>query len=114
MRRARVFLGILLILAVAATVPRAQPSALNASTLAALKFRTIGPAAMSGRIVDIAVVESNTSTYYVASATGGVWKTMDNGTTFDPVLQNEAVASVGCVTVSQSNPTVVWVGTGEA
>ncbi|MBI3400741.1 MAG: hypothetical protein HY048_04915 [Acidobacteria bacterium] len=116
MGKARVFLGILLVLAVGSTtIPLAQPaSTLTPSLLNALKFRTIGPAAMSGRIVDIAVVESNTSTYYVASATGGVWKTMDNGTTFDPVLQNEAVASVGCVAVSQSNPTVVWVGTGEA
>jgi len=114
MAKTCVFLGILLVLALASTVPRAQQSPLNASTLAALKFRTIGPAAMSGRIVDIAVVESNTSTFYVASATGGVWKTMDNGTTFDPVLQNEAVASIGCVTVSQSNPSIVWVGSGEA
>ncbi|MBZ5556611.1 MAG: hypothetical protein LAO77_04980 [Acidobacteriia bacterium] len=114
MAKARVFLTILLVLATVRAVPRAQSQALNASTLAALKFRTIGPAAMSGRIVDLAVVESNTSTFYAASATGGVWKTMDNGTTFDPVFQNEAVASVGCVTVSQSNPSIVWVGSGEA
>src|SRR5712692_3849241 len=79
-----------------------------------LRFRTIGPAAMSGRIVDVAVVESNMSTFYVASATGGLWKTTDNGTTFTPVFQHEAVASIGCVTVSQSNPNIVWVGTGEA
>ena len=82
--------------------------------LARLEFRTIGPATMSGRIVDIAVVESNTAVFYAASATGGLWKTSDNGTTFVPVLQNEAVASLGCVTVSQSNPDIVWVGTGEA
>jgi photosystem II stability/assembly factor-like uncharacterized protein len=115
MAKARISFSILLVLASTATIPRAQQSTtLTAVTLATLKFRTIGPAAMSGRIVDIAVVESNTSTFYVASATGGVWKTMDNGTTFDPVLQNEAVASIGSVTVSQSNPSIVWVGSGEA
>ena len=92
--------------------PTAAPPA--AAALAGLRFRAIGPAAMSGRIVDVAVVESNTYTFYVASATGGLWKTTDNGTTFTPVLQNEAVASLGCVTVSQSNPNLVWVGSGEA
>ena len=54
---------------------------LTPATLSALTFRTVGPAAMSGRFVDIAVVESNTSIFYVASATGGLWKTSDNGTT---------------------------------
>ena len=103
-----------LLLASAAAPGAQQAPALQPATLAGLHFRTIGPAAMSGRIVDIAVVESNTYTYYAASATGGVWKTTDNGTTFTPVFQNEPVASVGCVTVSQSNPSIVWVGSGEA
>ncbi|HEX3704409.1 MAG TPA: hypothetical protein VHU82_13835 [Vicinamibacterales bacterium] len=69
---------------------------------------------MSGRIVDIAVVESNTDTYYAASATGGLWKTTDNGTTFTPLFDHESVPSIGCVTISQSTPDIVWVGTGEA
>ncbi len=116
MNSARVSFGLLLLCtAAAATGPFAQaPRALKPSTLAGLTFRTIGPANMSGRIVDIAVVESNPSTFYAASATGGLWKTTDNGTTFTPVLQHESVASLGCVTVSQSNPDVVWVGSGEA
>ena len=63
---------------------------------------------------NIAVVEANPSTFYAASATGGLWKTTDNGTTFAAVLQNESVASLGCVTVSQSNPSVIFVGSGEA
>ena len=97
------------------TVPLAQEApALNPTPLAGLRFRTIGPANVSGRIVDLAVVESDTYIFYAAGATGGLWKTTDNGTTFAPVFQNEAVASLGCVTVSQSNPNIVWVGTGEA
>jgi photosystem II stability/assembly factor-like uncharacterized protein len=91
-----------------------QPAPLAASTFDGLRFRTIGPATMSGRVVDIAVVESNTYTYYVASATGGLWKTTDNGTTFSQIFTRDAGPSLGCVTVSQSNPNIVWVGTGEA
>ena len=76
--------------------PTAQATPpLKAETLANLHFRTIGPAAMSGRIVDIAVVEANTYTFYVASATGGLWKTTDNGTTFTPVFFQQSVASIG-------------------
>jgi photosystem II stability/assembly factor-like uncharacterized protein len=115
MSTGRISLGILLICAISAAGPLAQqPPVVTPSLLAGLRFRTIGPANMSGRIVDIAVVEANTSTFYAASATGGLWKTIDNGTTFTPVLQNESVASLGCVTVSQSNPDIVWVGSGEA
>jgi photosystem II stability/assembly factor-like uncharacterized protein len=99
---------------VAAPAPVAQTPALTADAVAGLRFRTIGPAAMSGRIVDIDVVESNTYTYYVASATGGLWKTTDNGTTFAPVFDRGSVPSLGCVTVSQANPNIVWLGTGEA
>ena len=116
MKKRRVSFGILLVWTLSASpAPLAQqPPAPSAATLAGLTFRTIGPAAMSGRVVDIAVVEANPSTFYAASATGGLWKTTDNGTTFTPVLQNESVASLGCVTVSQSNPSLVWVGSGEA
>lgn len=116
MRKTGISVGILLLcLFETGAVPIAQTSAaLQPSTLASLSFRTIGPANMSGRIVDIAVVESNTATFYVASATGGLWKTTDNGTTFTPVFQNGSVASLGCVTVSQSNPDLVWLGSGEA
>src|SRR3977135_2025093 len=113
MTRARGSFGILLFCTAAPwTVPSAHEQARKPSTLAGLTFRTIGPANMSGRIVDIAVVESNTSTFYVASATGGLWKTTDNGTTFTPLFQNEAVPSLGCVTVSQTNPNVRGRGAG--
>ncbi|MBI2834523.1 MAG: hypothetical protein HYX76_08885 [Acidobacteria bacterium] len=94
---------------------QAPPAAtVDGSLLSGLKFRNIGPANMSGRIVDIAVVEADTYTFYVASATGGLWKTTDNGVTFTPVFEKESVHSLGCVTLHQANPNIVWVGTGEA
>lgn len=92
----------------------AQASAIDASQLAGLKLRTIGPANMSGRIVDLAVVESDPYVIYAATSTGGLWKTSDNGVTWAPVFEHEAVHSLGTVTVHQANPSIVWVGTGEA
>lgn len=77
-------------------------------------WRSIGPAGMGGRIDDIAVVESNPYVYYVGFATGGVWKTVNNGTTFEPIFDTYATASIGDVAVCQSDPNIVWVGTGEA
>ena len=84
-----------------------------ARAAAALKFRTIGPTIMSGRVSDLAVVESDPRVFYVGTATGGVWKTQNAGVTFEHVFKDEATASVGDVTVAPSNPNVVWVGTGE-
>jgi len=80
---------------------------------AALQPRTIGPAVMSGRIVDLAVVETDPSVFYVASSTGGVWKTTTGGVTYDPVFQDEGTHSVGDVVVHQRDTSIVWVGTGE-
>jgi photosystem II stability/assembly factor-like uncharacterized protein len=79
-----------------------------------LHFRPIGPASMSGRIADLAVYEANPSIYYVGSAHGGIWKTTNAGTTFDAQFQDQGLMSIGDVTVSQSNPDLVWVGTGES
>lgn len=77
-------------------------------------WRSIGPASMGGRIDDIAVVESNPYIIYVAFATGGVWKTTNNGTTWEPIFDKYSTASAGDIAVSQSDPNIVWVGTGEA
>jgi photosystem II stability/assembly factor-like uncharacterized protein len=79
-----------------------------------LHFRPIGPASMSGRISDLAVYEQNPAVYYVATAHGGVWKTVNNGTTFEAVFQDQGPLSIGDVTISQSNPDLVWVGSGES
>jgi photosystem II stability/assembly factor-like uncharacterized protein len=79
-----------------------------------LHFRPIGPASMSGRIADVAVFEANPAIFYVGTAHGGVWKTTNNGTTFEAQFQDQGLMSIGDVTVSQSNPDLVWVGTGES
>jgi photosystem II stability/assembly factor-like uncharacterized protein len=78
-----------------------------------LRWRSVGPANMGGRIADFAVVEKDPYTIYVAVGTGGVLKTTNNGTTWEPVFDKQPVASTGSVAVSQNNPKIVWVGTGE-
>src|SRR5262245_32069413 len=86
----------------------------GASPFDTLHFRPIGPASMSGRITDLAVYEANPALYYVATAHGGVWKTNNNGTTFDAVFQTQGPLSMGAIAISQSNPDLVWVGSGES
>jgi photosystem II stability/assembly factor-like uncharacterized protein len=78
-----------------------------------LVFREIGPTRQGGRFVDFAVVESTPRVFYAATASGGLWKTENNGLTFVPIFDNQPVISIGAVAVSQSNPNVVYVGTGE-
>jgi photosystem II stability/assembly factor-like uncharacterized protein len=77
-------------------------------------YRNIGPTRQGGRIVDFAVHPTNPYTFYAASASGGLWKTMNNGTTFAPVFDDQSVISIGDVAVAPSDPETVWVGTGEA
>ena len=80
---------------------------------ASLHFRSIGPAIMSGRISDFAVYEANPAIFYVGTAHGGVWKTTNNGATFTPIFEKDGLMSIGDVAVSQKDPDLVWVGTGE-
>src|SRR5438477_2215305 len=97
--------------------PSPTPTPINWSSDPMLKrfvWRGIGPASMGGRIDDIAGVDSNPYIYYVGLATGGVWKTTNNGTTFTPVFDTYSTASIGDIAIAPSNPDVVWVGTGEA
>ena len=79
----------------------------------ALKFRSIGPAGMSGRITAIDAVERNSNIIYVGSASGGVWKSMNGGTTWDPIFDDQKTLSIGAVKINQNNPDEIWVGTGE-
>ena len=90
--------------------------AINQSTnplLSAFRFRSIGPASTGGRIDDIAVSASNPSIFYVGYAVGGVFKSENNGTTFEPVFQTYSTASIGDIAIDPKNPDVVYVGTGE-
>jgi len=78
-----------------------------------MQWRSIGPANMSGRISAIAVYEADPNIYWVASASGGLLKTTNNGVTFEHQFDREATVSIGDVQVCQSDPNIVWVGTGE-
>ena len=79
-----------------------------------LKWRFIGPDIISGRCTDIAVPRGSKRTIYVGSATGGVWKTVNSGITWEPIMDDVPSISIGDIAASQSNPEIVWVGTGEA
>lgn len=85
----------------------------SAETFAGLALRDLGPALTSGRIGDLAVDPVRKGTYYVVVASGGVWKTTNWGTTFEPVFDSEGSFSIGCIALDPTNPLVVWVGTGE-
>jgi len=85
----------------------------STSRFAGLRFREIGPASPAGRIDDFAVLESNPAIFYVATATGGLWKTVNQGTTFNTVFDNETTSSIGDVAIAPTDANLVWVGTGE-
>src|SRR5215471_7980087 len=96
---------------------RPTPTPINQSddpVLKSFRWRSIGPASMGGRIDDITAVESNPYVIYVGFATGGVWKTVNNGTTWEPIFDTHPTSSIGDIAVCQSDPNIVWVGTGEA
>ncbi|RUO56576.1 VPS10 domain-containing protein [Pseudidiomarina homiensis] len=85
----------------------------SSNTFKTMALRGIGPAYMSGRIADIAVDQTNPSTWYTAVGSGGVWKTTNAGTTWTPIFDSQAVYSTGDVTIAPSDSTIIWVGTGE-
>jgi len=86
---------------------------LKASVFSGLKWRSIGPAFTSGRIADFAVDPNNPSRFYVAAASGGIWKTNDDGTSFKPIFDHYGAYSIGCLAMDPNNHHVVWAGTGE-
>ncbi|MCI0416816.1 glycosyl hydrolase [bacterium] len=88
-------------------------SLMKADTFSGLSFRGIGPAVTSGRISDLAVHPKNPAIYYAAAASGGVWKTINSGTTWTPIFDGQSSYSIGCITLDPNDPNVVWVGTGE-
>jgi photosystem II stability/assembly factor-like uncharacterized protein len=88
--------------------------AVSPDVLKVFSFRNIGPTRQSGRFVDFAVPELEPATIYAASGSGGLWKSMNHGTTWEPIFDNQPVISIGDVAASASNPKVVYVGTGEA
>jgi photosystem II stability/assembly factor-like uncharacterized protein len=108
------------LIAVLALVPASAPAAdvdspdrLTAAAFEGLELRGIGPAFTSGRISDVVKDPTDPATWYVAVASGGVWKTVNSGTTWIPVFDDQPSYSIGTLTLDPNNPHVVWVGTGE-
>ena len=85
----------------------------NEKLLKNLQWRCIGPAIMGGRIDDFAVVESQPWVIYAGTASGGLWKTTNNGVTWEPIFDNENTSTIGAIAIAPSDPSIVWVGTGE-
>jgi photosystem II stability/assembly factor-like uncharacterized protein len=88
-------------------------SQVDPGLLAGMKARSIGPAGMSGRVADVVAAPSDPTIVYVGAATGGVWKSVNGGLTFEPVFDDQPVAAIGAIAVHPTDPDVVWVGTGE-
>jgi len=112
-----VMMGILLLpsnlLAKKKTTAIVKDTLLNSKLVNGLKFRSIGPATTSGRIADFAVNPNNHSEYYVGVASGNIFKTENNGTTWKPVFDKYGAYSIGVVSIDPNNSNVVWTGTGE-
>ena len=89
------------------------PAQLDSALLAGLRWRSIGPANMSGRVTDIEGLPSPSKTFYVAAATSGIWKTTNNGITFKPIWDEERVVSMGDIAIAPSDSMTIWAGTGE-
>jgi photosystem II stability/assembly factor-like uncharacterized protein len=100
-------------LSLAAQAPEEPGPGLNEKSFKGLEWRGIGPAFMSGRIADIAFDPTDRSTWYIAVGSGGVWKTVNRGTTWTSVFDGQGSYSIGSITVDPNNPDTVWVGTGE-
>jgi len=115
MKRVAIALTIVaLILPVCTTAAEeSEDAGLTAKAFKGLELRNIGPALMSGRIADIAIHPTDDSVWYVAVGSGGVWKTVNAGTTWEPVFDDESVYSTGCIAIDPANPEVIWLGTGE-
>ena len=114
-------LGLSVSLNAASAIPPAKPSdsketkspKYGEKTFAGLELRGLGPAFTSGRIIDLAVDPRDPRTWFVAVASGGVWKTTNAGTSFTPIFDDQPSFSIGCVTIDPNDSLTVWVGTGE-
>jgi len=93
---------------------RAAPKSPLEEAFARLEWRSIGPANMGGRIADVEGVPGDPNVVYVASASGGLWKTTNGGVTWKPIFERQGTLSIGDIALAPGNPDVVWVGTGES
>lgn len=117
LRRVCLLLGaaaVALLMGVTVLTQAGPPPAGQAALLRTPVFRELGPARQNGRVLHLAVDERKPSTFYLAPSTGGLWKTTNNGTTFESILPDKSMVSMGYVALAPSNPDIVWVGTGDA
>lgn len=105
------YFRLLLLLVLFATTIIAQP--LDLTDFKNLNIRNVGPANMSGRITTIDVVTNNPKIMYVGAASGGVWKSENGGSAWQPVFDDQPTQNIGALAIQQDNPSVIWVGTGE-
>jgi photosystem II stability/assembly factor-like uncharacterized protein len=107
-------LAAVLITPVGLTAQSPSTAVFDSDTISGLGARNIGSAQMSGRVTSLdAVREGGRLTIYISAASGGVWKSVDDGTTYKPVFDKQPVQSIGAITIDPSNPKIIWVGTGE-
>jgi hypothetical protein len=92
---------------------QAQPASDLTTVLKGMELRSIGPALVTGRIADVAIDPKNPSVWYVASAFGGLWKTVNRGITFEPIFDQGPSFTLCCVVVDPKDSNVIWLGTGE-
>lgn len=115
LRAVAIMLAVALFLSSPAWPQQADTAKVDADTISGIGARNIGSATMSGRIAAVdAVTENGRLTIYLGSASGGVWKSVNGGTTFKPIFDKQTVQSIGAVTIDPSNPKTIWVGTGES
>lgn len=112
--RFRLALVALCLLALNITASAQETKSPFESAFSRLEWRSIGPANMGGRVADIEGVAGDPNIVYVASASGGLWKTTNGGTTWKPIFERQGTISIGDIALAPGNPDVVWVGTGES
>ncbi len=108
----QVFLGVICLL-LGLITPPAIAQMDDSGIAQGFRWRNIGPANMSGRISDIEALDDDFTHVIVGSASGGVWKSKNAGTTWKPIFDKYGASSIGDVAICQTNPDIIWVGTGE-
>ena len=106
--------GLVLIFSCLVSAAEGGRNALDSSLFERMEFRSIGPASRGGRVTDVEGIPGNAALVYVATASGGLFKTTNGGTTWTPIFDHQATISIGDMAVDPQNPDVLWVGTGEA
>ena len=105
------FVMLLILIPILSNAEEEKKDSISSSTYCGLKWRNIGPAFTSGRISDFVVNPKNSSEYYIAVASGNIWKTENRGVTFEPIFDKYGSYSIGCLAMDPDNPNVVWAGT---